>query len=164
MKAGRVVRIRVNPKDVMSILDAMKVLGLDVKFFSLDNCTRIVLSALLEGARQQHILPDREGFEYQKMLDTVRGVAAHAMKMQTTVMLDQAMGMDDFQPKAMLQPQPQHVLRGVLPQDDPTKARRKVRYEELAFKAKADPASFVAELTVDSALQAEYEALCAEFA
>lgn len=69
MKGGMVVRIRVSPKDCMSLVDAAQVLGLQPTQYSMSALTSLVLSSLLEVQRKAGTVPTRSGFEYLSMME-----------------------------------------------------------------------------------------------
>lgn len=69
MKGGMVVRIRVSPKDCMSIIDAAQVLGIQPTQYSMSALTSLVLSSLLEVQRKAGTVPTRSGFEYLSMME-----------------------------------------------------------------------------------------------
>lgn len=69
MKGGMVVRIRVSPKDCMSIVDAAQVLGIQPTQYSMSALTSLVLSSLLEVQRKAGTVPTRSGFEYLSMME-----------------------------------------------------------------------------------------------
>ena len=69
MKGGMVVRIRVAPKDCMSIVDAAQVLGIQSEQYSMSALTSLVLSSLLEVQRKAGTVPTRSGFEYLSMME-----------------------------------------------------------------------------------------------
>ena len=69
MKGGMVVRIRVAPKDCMSIVDAAQALGLQPTQYSMSALTSLVLGSLLEVQRKAGTVPTRSGFEYMSMME-----------------------------------------------------------------------------------------------
>lgn len=69
MRAGQVVRIRVNPKDCVSVLDVMKAGGIDISKMSYSSIVSLALSAMLQGLRDGGTIPDRDGFEYAEMME-----------------------------------------------------------------------------------------------
>lgn len=69
MKGGMVVRIRVSPKDCMSIIDAAQALGIQPTQYSMSALTSLVLSSLLEVQRKAGTVPTRSGFEYLSMME-----------------------------------------------------------------------------------------------
>lgn len=65
---GVVVRLRVAPPDVMSVIDIVDTLQLYYEGMSFSQVVSIALRGLLESARQQEVIPTRDGWEYSKML------------------------------------------------------------------------------------------------
>lgn len=68
-KAGMVIRLRVSPKDCMSVVDAGQMLGLRSDQYSMSALTSLVLSSLLEVQRRSGTIPVRSGFEYSRMME-----------------------------------------------------------------------------------------------
>ena len=69
MTPGRVVRLRVNPRDAMSIVDVLDKVELSPTNMSFDQACSMVLATLLESARTANLIPrEREGFEYTEMM------------------------------------------------------------------------------------------------
>lgn len=69
MRAGQVVRIRVNPKDCMSAVDVLEAAGINTRGMSFSGVISLALSSMLEGLRQKNIIPERDGFEYLKVME-----------------------------------------------------------------------------------------------
>lgn len=69
MKGGMVVRLRVAPKDCMSLVDAAQTLGIQSTQYSMSALTSLVLSSLLEVQRRAGTVPTRSGFEYLSMME-----------------------------------------------------------------------------------------------
>ena len=65
---GVVVRLRVAPPDVMSVIDIVDTLQLYYEGMSFSQVVSIALRGLLESAREQGVIPTRDGWEYSKML------------------------------------------------------------------------------------------------
>ena len=68
MKAGRVVSIRVNPRDCLAAIDTLEKIGLRVKGMSFAQVVSIAFSSAMESFRQNGIVPDRDGFEFNEMM------------------------------------------------------------------------------------------------
>lgn len=68
MRAGQVVRIRVNPKDCMSAIDILAKAGVPTEGISFSAIVSLAFSAITEGLRKQGTIPDRDGFEYTQMM------------------------------------------------------------------------------------------------
>ena len=73
MKAGFVVRIRVNPTDCLSILDTMRSVGVIVENMSFSSLASLTLSTLLASMRKAGTIPTRDGFEYAQMMRPFEG-------------------------------------------------------------------------------------------
>jgi len=65
-KAGMVVRIRVNPRDCLSILDVVR--GENLQGMSFSAITSLAVSCMLEHLRQQEIIPRNAGFDYKERM------------------------------------------------------------------------------------------------
>jgi hypothetical protein len=64
-----VLHIRLNPEDVMGCIDIIKQAGVNTTGMSLAMVVRLAISAFLEGARQNGTIHQRDGFEYQEMIN-----------------------------------------------------------------------------------------------
>lgn len=65
MKGGMVVQIRVSPKDCLGILDCAEAAQADLQDKSFASITSMVLSSLIQLARETHIIKEEEdGFQY----------------------------------------------------------------------------------------------------
>lgn len=138
MKPGRVVYMRINPKDCMSIVDALdKLYPREVsKEMSFEIATRIVLSAFLEGARSDRIIPDRDGFEYNEVMGRFPGVnTAPKVKMNFANALDKAQ---------MLQPEVDDPRTHVTEQDKNKieRMKREADYRDLKELLEQNPERF----------------------
>lgn len=69
MRAGVVVRIRVNPKDCQSVIDLMEKIGIRTAGMSYASCVSLALSSLMEAARSQQILPEPDPFQYLNRME-----------------------------------------------------------------------------------------------
>lgn len=128
MTPGIVVSLRVNPTDVMAIIDALDYIGIPKANLSFAQATKLVLASALEGFRQAGIVPRRDGFEYLEMIAPFeqQGFGSRGAKLK--------MAKINRQPN--MQPPP------IVVPDTPEVARRRVRFDELIFKYKADPNNF----------------------
>lgn len=68
MRAGVVATLRVNPKDCMSVIDVLARAGVNTKDMSFPAMVSLALSAMMQGLREQQVIPDRSGFEYLDMM------------------------------------------------------------------------------------------------
>ena len=142
MKGGRIARIRVNPQDAMGVCDVMERLGFTIERFSFDQAVRIALSSLLESARVHGVLPQRDGFEYGKMMErfSERVPQDRVRKLDVTALISGVLN-QSVRPVA----------------DNPERAGRRRRYEELKLHKDNDPLNFTPEM------QAEFTPLVEEF-
>jgi hypothetical protein len=84
MRAGQVVRIRVNPKDCMSVLDVMEVTGMQTQGMSFSAIVSLALSSAMEGLRQQGVIPTRTGFEFSDMMSVYLRGSSQGRKVAMT--------------------------------------------------------------------------------
>lgn len=68
MRPGRVVTLRVNPKDCLSILDILDKAELYIPRMGFSAAVSLALSSMLEAYRQGGHIPVRDGFEYGDMM------------------------------------------------------------------------------------------------
>lgn len=68
MRAGSVASIRVNPRDSMSVVDIVKSTGMYVEGMSFPQMVSLALSGCLQALRDNGVIPDRQGFEYQEVM------------------------------------------------------------------------------------------------
>lgn len=87
MKYGAVVTIRLNPEDIMGVVDLVSRSQLPTQGMSLAVMVRMVLSSFLERARQSGVIERREGFEYLDMVKDIKG-QKHAAKIAVTDMIE----------------------------------------------------------------------------
>lgn len=66
-KSGKVVFIRVNPRDCMGVTDLLKAIGIDVEM-TFPQAVSIALASALETFRSHQIIPRRTGEEYNRMM------------------------------------------------------------------------------------------------
>ena len=81
MRPGKVVTIRINPKDCMSILDVLGVTNQMIKGASFPALASLALSALLETVRKNGAIPTRDGFEYNDMMAPYIGTRRDGVKL-----------------------------------------------------------------------------------
>jgi hypothetical protein len=85
LRAGQVVRIRVNPTDCLSVLDLMQAVGIKTTGMSFSQCASLALSSLLHTARHSKILPEPDGFDYlQRMQPFAQGNISQKAKLEMT--------------------------------------------------------------------------------
>lgn len=83
-KPGRVARIRLNPKDCMSVVDVINAAGINTRGMSFASAVSLSLSSLMETARQSNLIPTRDGFDYLDMMQQFEGRSGQARKLQIT--------------------------------------------------------------------------------
>ena len=142
MTPGLVISIRVNPKDVMAVIDVLDYLGIPKANLSFAQATKLVLASALESFRQQGIVPNRSGFEYSKMIEPFeqQNFNSRGAKLKSAKMLRQ----------------PGVEVRPVV-EETPERKKRRVRYEELLFRKRADDVNWT------DADQQEFMPLVEEF-
>lgn len=64
MRAGEVVRLRVNPQDCLSALDLLEKVGLDTHGRSFNQVISLAFASLMETARVNKMLPEPDTFQY----------------------------------------------------------------------------------------------------
>lgn len=79
MKAGMVVRLRVNPKDCQSILDLLDRVSIPHDNLSFSQCVSLALASLLETSRMHKTLPEPDAFQYMNRMQKFYG-RGHAMQ------------------------------------------------------------------------------------
>ena len=128
---GTVMHLRVNPTDSMSIIDILDVLGIPKDNLSFAQATKLALSALLESARKEGIIPRREGFEYLEMMrpfeETSTNYGARAARLRITKL-------SNIEPRDNALPVPQRDMPQ-LPNGE------QIRLNELLFKNTHDPSN-----------------------
>lgn len=73
MDVGQVFSIRLNPEDIMGAIDVVKQAGIATDRMSLAMVVKLALAGFLEKARQQGIIPVRDGFEFLEMTEPFGG-------------------------------------------------------------------------------------------
>ena len=73
MKAGMVVRLRVNPKDCQSVLDLLDRVSIPHDNLSFSQCVSLALASLLETARTYKTLPEPDPFQYMNRMGKFYG-------------------------------------------------------------------------------------------
>ena len=67
-RAGLVARVRVNPRDCLSILDVVQSSGIDIQGMSFSAITSLTISCMLESLRKQQVIPRNVGFDYMERM------------------------------------------------------------------------------------------------
>jgi hypothetical protein len=145
VKAGEVVKIRVNPEDVMGCIDLCIKGKMYTRDMSIAQIVRLSLSGLLEIARRDKIIPTRSGFEYTDMLHMFVNTSRSAHKLQISSIIEgneQARANIDL-PRSSLQfNTPVHNIVEDTPAIKRKKANLIRRQMELDSKKRADPDNF----------------------
>ena len=148
VKAGRVVRLRISPKDCMRIVDALAKMGVDVRAFggalSFSHATKKVLESCLVALERDGIIPTRDGFEFSQMMIPFPLGEASVKVRATQIAFTK------------FESHPSYKAEPVVP-ETPERRSRRIRYEELLFKRRAD------ELNWSEEDQAEFSPLVEEF-
>lgn len=84
MRAGNVVSIRVNPTDTLSVIDLMKVLNMPMQTLSFPAMVSLALASSLQALREQGVIPERTGFEYNEMTAGILGTGQNKKKRAAT--------------------------------------------------------------------------------
>lgn len=82
MRAGKVVRIRVNPEDCQSVLDLCERVGIPTSGMSYAQCVSVALASLLETARAQKILPKPDPFQFLNRMQPFVDTSHHRKKLE----------------------------------------------------------------------------------
>ena len=145
MKPGRVVSIRVNPADCISVVDVLREVDALVPGMSFSQAVSVALSSALETLRQGGVLPRRAGFEYDEVMQQFPAALrrnGRAMKITESMQLAQG----------------EHPGRAMSAGDAAARKRR-LRWQELAFKVQAGEIGNMSdeELVEYSNLSAEFQ-------
>lgn len=144
MKAGRVVRLRISPKDCMSVDDIVRKVHMFTPGMSFSQAASITLAALIETFRKQGHVPIRDGFEFTEMMNAYpKDQYAKRRQIDITRTIDQA-GSEIEMP----------VMPGMIDvESSPQVKRLYMKLQELAAKRDADPENW------SEAEQVEYKKL-----
>lgn len=146
LKAGRVVQIRLNPKDCMAVVDIITQAKMFVPGMSFSHATSIAFACMSETFRKNNIVPTREGYEYSDLMepfpDTTKGRGAmqFALKQRLTPISESYV-----YPTEGLEVGPtEEELRGPDPETHPDVNVRRLyhRLKELDLKRSVDPKNF----------------------
>lgn len=75
-RPGRVVQIRVTPRDCLSVIDVWDKLGVKIEGASFSQLVSTALASALESFRKNGIIPDRDGTEYSRMMERFPDIKA----------------------------------------------------------------------------------------
>lgn len=73
IRPGVVTTIRVNPADAMAVVDVVNAAGVYTKGMSFASMVSLALSSLLQTMRDQDVIPKRDGFEYNELVQPYLG-------------------------------------------------------------------------------------------
>lgn len=133
MRAGEVVRLRVNPRDCLSCVDVVRRAGLSMKGMSFAQTVKLALAVLLESARRSNIVPTRDGFEFTEMMREFKD--SHSRKLEITEIIEK-FGSELHVPA---------VEASGIPTTPANRARLEAKVRELKSKRDADPDNWSAE-------------------
>lgn len=150
MKAGPTPHIRMSPQDAMACIDIVEKVGVSTTGMSFAMVAKIALTSLIESARQNGLIPKRDGWEYGEMMKRFGELTSgsRAAKLQMNALV-QGMGAE-------------MVPQAIAP-ETPERRRRRVRFEELKFMYDADPENHPLPIPGTPEF-AEWDVLCQEFA
>ena len=145
---GFITRIRLSPRDVMSCIDAVNTVGVDMQGMSLSATVKRGISIALATLRAEKVLPERDGFEYSQMIAPYTNITkvekiavGHRLVMQEQ--REEAM---DVPPAAIHSRTRPTTSRTELTKEEVEKATRRrrlfPRLQELQFRAEHDKENF----------------------
>lgn len=138
MRAGRVVTIRVMPKECMACVDVLRALGVIEQGMTFSRVVSLALMSLVKTAQDLKAIPVRDGFEFNEMMQPFEDTPSHRRRG-----LAISRALDERGPALAVPPLV----------SDYTRVRMQRRLDELVAKRQADPDNFSA------AEQAEAEQL-----
>lgn len=144
---GPVVRVRMNPRDVMSCIDCANAAGIDLPYgMSMAAVIKKGISIALATLRAEKVIPEHDGFEYSQMIQPFAGASKTEISLkvknsQQIVIQEQREEAMDVQPAALpsarrTTPSEEDIAKGV--------RRRRLfpRMQELQFREKNDKENF----------------------
>lgn len=84
MKAGKIVRLRINPADCLRILDTLESAGIAVRDLSFAQCASLALSSLLLTMEKTGKIPPANPFKYIERMAPFEGGKSSQKKRQIT--------------------------------------------------------------------------------
>lgn len=145
---GIVVRIRVSPRDCMTVADLAASSQLMVQGMSFSSAVSTVFSALCQAAREMGAAPERDGFEFTEMMKLFSGTD-HKKKLDITNAVTSAGS--EFRVRAVnmpLAPALRRFAEGAkgssTTHGTPAMRRAQARVNEMAAKREAAPDSWTA--------------------
>lgn len=82
---GKVMNLRVNTENIMGVHDVLTLAGIKPEDYTLPAAVSRVLSMLLASMREAGSIPNRDGFEYERMLADFRHTATVKIKQAHTL-------------------------------------------------------------------------------
>lgn len=143
MKQGTVVKIRLNPEDVMACIDIVEASKILLPGMSIAQVVRLALTGFCEAARSQGIVPTHDGFDFERIMSKFGG-ASQARKRAVSDVVE---SVELSRVLADKPASPTKVAFSIHTSDGPTqldmkKARVLRRVMELGDKQKVDPDNF----------------------
>ena len=150
---GEVVRMRLNPEELMACADVIKASGVQVDNMSLSLMCRVALMILVRSAMEQGQIEKRDGFDYSRIIEPYKRAPA-----KIRVRVAHTLNLAEMQRAALDMPTQLGVLPlkqaplAVTEEDKARSARtlgkknvrarvdpRKLRFDELKFKSEQSP-------------------------
>ena len=136
----RVVNIRVNPIDCISVLDVLEKQGTALTNLSFAQAVKIVLASSLETFRQMNYIPVPDGFSFLQRMAPFEEDNNRVAMLNITKQGDHP----DYHAEPLY--------------DSPERKQRRIRYEELESRYKGDPINFSeADMTEYAELMPEFQ-------
>ena len=124
MKNGEVVHIRVNAEDIMGCIDVLDKAKCIIPGMSIAQVVRLSLSGLLQSARDAHMIPERDGYEYGEMMSRFTpGRTGKKLSISSTIQLAEIRNMNEDKPSTVVHIPPPATYDIV--EDSPQVKRRK---------------------------------------
>lgn len=95
MKAGQVVRLRINPSDCQSVLDILELAGIETKGMSFASCVSLALSSAIQTLKQAKCIEEPDAFQFLERMAQFRITKMTRTRKQIadTMYKGQAMGL-----------------------------------------------------------------------
>ena len=120
MKPGKVLTLRVRPEDILTAFDIVAQTGAAPQNYSLATIVNSALGISFATLRKLNLVPEREGFEYNEVLNSWNAArAARSVQLENTTLLNSS-------PLKPLTTQPEED-------------RKQLRIEELRVKKEFNP-------------------------
>ena len=151
MRPGRVAQIRLNPKDCMTVVDIVNQAGGIKPSMSFAQAVSLALGCAFETFRKKGVVPDRDGFEFNDMMqpfpDTTRGrraeqyCIAQKWDQQGSGLVRPTIDVPSPSPDMGSEPAPMTEAQ-LLHHPNHEVRTTYIRLKELTFKRSADVSSF----------------------